>query len=159
MNRVLLVSATALVLATWSASAIAAQGYETGAAEPKATQRETMPTDAAAFMSKAGASDLYEIESSRLALEKSQRDDVRRFAQMMINDHTNTTQQLTAAAQAAGMSPPPPKLTPKQAGMIDKLRGASASAFDSTYLAQQTGAHDKALKLHQNMHRTAIRRH
>src|SRR3546814_447723 len=69
---------------------------------------------------------------------------------MMINDHTNTTQQLTAAAQAAGMSPPPPKLTPKQAGMIDKLRGASASAFDSTYLTQQTGAHDKALKLHQN---------
>src|SRR3546814_5350060 len=56
----------------------------------------------------------------------------------------------TCALPISGMSPPPPKLTPKQAGMIDKLRGASASAFDRTYLAQQTSAHDKALKLHQN---------
>jgi putative membrane protein len=98
----------------------------------------------------AGASDLYEIESSQLALSRAQRPEVRQFAQMLIQDHTNSTQQVVAAATAAGYAPPPPQLMPMHADMLRQLQNASGGAFERLYLTQQIPAHENALRLHQN---------
>jgi putative membrane protein len=124
---------------------------------PLAAQAQTSPTPADAtpatampFVTMAGASDLYEIESSRLALEKSRSKDVRDFALMMVDHHQMTTQKVTAAAKQAGLNPPPPTLMPMQVQMLDQLRAASAADFDRTYLSQQLDAHQKALGLHKN---------
>lgn len=106
------------------------------------------PRDAMGYARKAGASDLYEIESSRLALQKAGSGAVRQFGQMMIEHHSRTTQQLTSAARAAGMTPPPPALEPRQQKMIDELRGLSGAQFDAAYLRQQRMAHQQALALH-----------
>lgn len=108
------------------------------------------PTERAAYVTMAGASDLYEIQSSQLALTKAQRPEVRQFAQMLIEHHNGTTQQVVAAAQASGFSPPPPTLMPKHARMIEQLQGASSGSFDRLYLSQQVPAHQEALALHQN---------
>ena len=89
------------------------------------------------FVTKAAASDLYEIQSSQLALQKAQNTDVRQFAQMMIDHHTQTTQQVTAAAQADGLTPPVPQLEPHQAQMIAELQPLSGAAFDGAYVRQQ----------------------
>jgi putative membrane protein len=122
------------------------------AAQPQATPApaDATPGTALPFVAMAGASDLYEIESSRLALEKSQSKDVRDFATMMIEHHQMTTQKVTAAAKAAGLNPPPPALMPLQVQMLDQLRKAPAGGFDRLYLSQQTEAHRMALALHQN---------
>lgn len=106
------------------------------------------PTTAAAYVPAAAASDLFEIQSSQVALQRSQNADVRRYAQMMIDHHTRTTQQLTAAARAAGMAPPTPQLMPMQRDMIAQLQGQSGAAFDRTYLMQQVEAHEMAVALH-----------
>jgi putative membrane protein len=133
------------------AIAVAVAGYasiearQTGQA---AMSHEATPTAAPAFVMKAGASDLYEIQSSRLALQKASGARVRQFAQMMIDHHTKTTQQVSAAARSAGMNPPPPALEPHQARMIAELQPLSGAAFDTAYLRQQRVAHDMALKLH-----------
>lgn len=108
------------------------------------------PTTAMNYVSMAGASDLYEIESSRMAMTQAQMPAVRNFAQMMVDHHTKTTQTLMAAAREAGMSPPPPMLMPMQRQMVDELRGTSGAAFDRLYLDQQRRAHDMALALHRN---------
>jgi putative membrane protein len=109
-----------------------------------------MPTDGAGYVAMAGASDLYEIQSSQMALEKTQNEQVREFAQMMIEHHQMTTQQVTTAAQEAGMMPAPPQLTPMQQELIAQLEGASGEQFDQTYLQQQRQAHQMALGLHSN---------
>lgn len=120
-------------------------------AQSTATQGSGMtPTEAMAYAKMAGAGDLYEIESSRLALTKTQNADLRQFANAMIEHHTKTTQSLTAAARSAGMNPPPPALMPMQQQMIAELRSASGAAFDTAYRAQQRKAHDMALALHRN---------
>jgi putative membrane protein len=106
------------------------------------------PTTRDAYVGMAAASDLFEIQSSQLAQQRSQSPAVRDFAQMMVTDHTNTTRQLTAAAQAAGMGPVAPALLPMQARMIAQLRAAPAGGFDRTYLDQQVQAHQMALSLH-----------
>lgn len=104
------------------------------------------PTMAMPYLMKAGASDLYEIQSSRIALETSQNADVRRYAQMMIDHHTQTTAQATAAARAAGLTPPPPMLEPHQQAMVAELQAAPAgAAFDGLYVRQQVMAHQGAL--------------
>jgi putative membrane protein len=119
-------------------------------ASASAMPADAMPTDASAYVMMAGASDLYEIQSSQLALQKSSNDAIRGFAQMMIDDHTKTTQTVTAAARAAGMTPPPPALQPMQAQMIAELQPLSGADFDATYVSQQRTAHDMALALHSN---------
>lgn len=102
------------------------------------------------FVAQAGASDMYEIESSRLALRRSQRADVREFAQMMIDHHMGTTRDVAAAARRDGLMPPPPRMTPAQRNMIRQLERARGANFDRTYLTQQTSAHQQALTLHRN---------
>lgn len=99
------------------------------------------------YVAMAAASDLYEIESSRLALERSQVGSVQQFARKMIAHHTETSARLADAARAAGLNPEP-KLMPMQESMLAELRNTSGATFDRTYLAQQRRAHDMALALH-----------
>ena len=117
---------------------------------PPDSAANEMPTDAAGYVQMAGASDAYEIQSSQLALEKGQGDEVKMFAQHMIEDHQMTTENVTAAAEAAGMTPPPPQLNPMQQEMMSQLEAATGEDFDRTYLQQQRQAHEMALALHQN---------
>jgi len=117
---------------------------------PLANDTAPLPTDAATFISTAAASDLFEIESAKIAIDKAQSTDVRDFAQMMVTDHTKTTEGLKAAAAKASLTVPPPALTADQQQMIDALKSASTDQFDATYLQQQLPAHQQALALMQN---------
>lgn len=108
-----------------------------------------MPTTAIAFVPMAAASDQFEIRSSQLALQRSQNADVRRYAQMMIDHHTRTTQQLTAAARTAGIVPPAdPALSAMQVDMLSDLQGKAGAAFDRAYMMHQVSSHEMALNLH-----------
>ena len=109
-----------------------------------------LPTDAASFIKTAAASDLYETESSKLALDKSKNKDVRDFAQMMITDHAKTTAGVKAAAAKANLTVSPPELSADQQKMMDTLQPLSGADFDKAYLAQQLPAHQQALALMQN---------
>ncbi len=100
------------------------------------------------YVGLAGAGDMYDIESSRLALEKSQSDEVKAFAQMMIDQHTQSTADVKAAAEAAGLTVADPVLNPTQQQMLDNLASLSGADFDSAYLGQQADAHQMALNLH-----------
>ena len=115
-----------------------------------AAATDMTPEDRTNFVMLAGASDLFEIQSSQLALTKAQRPEVRQFAQMLIQHHTQTTQSVMAAARAAGMNPPPPALNSMQAQMIAELQQASTANFDDVYMRQQVPAHEMALALHTN---------
>lgn len=109
-----------------------------------------LPTDAATFIKTAAASDLFETESSKLALDKSKDKDIRDFAQMMITDHAKTTQGVKDAAAKANMTVPPPALSPEQQQMMDMLKPLTGNEFDTTYLQQQMTGHQQALALMQN---------
>ena len=105
------------------------------------------PEAAPAFVAMAASSDMYEVESSRLALQRSQDPMVRMHAEMMIRDHTNTTTQLKAAAQSAGLGVPM-QMLPMHAALLDQLN--RSSNFNATYRGQQLTSHQQALALHDN---------
>jgi putative membrane protein len=103
---------------------------------------------APAYIESAASGDLFEIESSRLALSMSQNPEVRSFAQMIINDHTRMSSQLMAAARSSGINPPPPQMLPHHQDMLARLRSAAPGGFDAAYKAEQIAAHQEALTLH-----------
>lgn len=105
------------------------------------------PRVAPAYVAMAASTDMYEIESSRMALQRSRVPMNRMHADMMIRDHINTTAQLTAAARSAGLGVPM-QMLPMHAAMLNEL--ARSGNFDATYRNQQITSHRQAIALHDN---------
>jgi len=98
------------------------------------------------FVEKVALSDMYEIEASKIALERSKVQPVKDYAQMMIDAHTATTAELTPLASAASVAPPS-ALDNDHTAKLEDLRNASVEDFDDKYIDQQTDAHENALNL------------
>ena len=97
------------------------------------------------YVMTAGASDLYERQSSELVLQSTQNPQVRAFATMMIDDHGKSTMEVKAAAQRSGLPASPPQLTPLQNELMAELNAERGPARDALYIAQQKAAHGGAL--------------
>lgn len=109
------------------------------------------PLMAPGYLSMAASSDMFEIQSGQLAQQMSQNPNVRNFANMLITDHTQSTQMLMAAAAAAHLPPMTPVLLPQHQALLDQERAAgSGYAFDQAFQQIQIQAHQQALTLHQN---------
>ena len=102
------------------------------------------------YVMQAGASDMFEMTSSRLVLASTKDPKVRQFAQMMIKDHTTSTKQVMAAAMKDKVKTAPPKLNSMQADMVAQLRAAKGADRDSLYMQQQAQSHQMALQLQQS---------
>jgi putative membrane protein len=123
-----------------------------GASLPAVAALPTPPQAAAtqqaqAYLFHAGAGDVFEITSSMVAIQKSQNPQVRAFATMLIDHHTQTTNQSLAVAKGAGVRLPPPELSAMQKSMIGQLMAASGASFDQLYLQQQVPAHQQTLSI------------
>lgn len=99
------------------------------------------------FAQSVANSDAFEIQSSQLAAQRAQRQEVKDFAATMVRDHTMTTQQLTALAPQINLTPPTPQLDAAQQGQIDSLRSQNGAAFDAAYIDAQVAAHTEAVGL------------
>lgn len=103
------------------------------------------------YVQKAAMGDLYEIEASKLALARTQSDDVKKFAQMMVDAHTRSSDELKARLARAGQIVElPAMLDAEHQKRLDDLKAASAQTFDSRYAAGQKEAHDQGLMLHRD---------
>jgi putative membrane protein len=101
-----------------------------------------------AYVAQAAAADLFEIESSRVALARSQRPAVREFAQMLLEEHLVSSQRLAGTALQAGMNAAPAALTAAQQAQLAVLQGAPAERFDQVFLTQQASAHETVMRIH-----------
>ncbi|HEX7819012.1 MAG TPA: DUF4142 domain-containing protein [Sphingobium sp.] len=109
-----------------------------------------MGVSATDYVKLAADSDLYEVQSSRVALIRSKRDDVKGFAREVIADHTLTTKSLLAALKNKDrtIATPSTRLSSDNAAKIELLKKAPKASFDDLYLQQQAQAHQAAWALH-----------
>lgn len=117
-----------------------------------------IPLPAKTYVMKAGASDLFETESSKLVVD-SKDIAVASFATMMISDHAKSTDDVKAAAMADGMTPGAPMLTPKQKAMINSLKSATGSKRDLLYKKDQIAAHTETLAFQREYARAGDKTH
>ena len=102
-------------------------------------------TTATAFVPMATSSNLFEIESSRLALQRSRNREVRRYAQQMIRDHNLASRRMATVVRRAGLPAPQPAMVPKHQQMLATVEGAAD--FDAAYVNAQLMAHQEAVAL------------
>ncbi len=141
-----LLGATALCLSACGSKTETARTTDTTTNVAAAEAPAPVVAPGQAFANKAATSDTFEIESSKLALEKSSSAKVKKFAQAMITAHTDSTAKLkTAAASASPAVTPDPTLTPEQQASLDALKTASGAAFDTAYIDAQRNAHKMTL--------------
>ena len=148
--------AVAAVFAAWAAaSPVPAQTR--GNTGPRATHAalQTRGMSADKYVQSAAMSDMFETQSSKLALQRSQNPDVKAFAQRMIDDHTQSTQKLTGLLQSASVStaPPPRGLDGTHQHMLQQLQSASGGQFDRLYMQMQVKGHQEALKVQEGYSR------
>jgi putative membrane protein len=97
----------------------------------------------------AAMGDLFEVESSRLALQRARSPEVKELAQMMVDAHTMTSDELKARLVRAGVIvEAPTMLDAEHRQKLEELRSANNQQFDQRYLDLQQEAHDEALMLH-----------
>lgn len=120
-------------------------GSENGAV---ATQQKLAHKEVA-FLKQAAENNHAEIESSRLAVQKSSDNRIKTFAQQMIEDHGKTAEELNRLAAAKGVDlPEGPSVLQK--AKIKLLGSAEGSNFDRLY-SENMGitAHRETLELFQ----------
>lgn len=103
------------------------------------------------YVQKAAIADMFEIESSKLALEKAQSQPLKKLAGMMVDDHGASTSKIKSAVSMGKVSVSlPSELDAKHREALDQLRGLSGTEFDKKYLDVQIKGHEEALQLHQS---------
>jgi putative membrane protein len=149
-RALMVVSAAALI------TACGQKAEETNVAQqPDANPTATVPTpanEAAApdFVMKAAMSDMYEIEAGKVAVARSTNADIKKLGQMMIDDHTKSSNNLKSAIAASGLSlTPPATLDEAHMKRLQELKDEAAADFDKEYLDDQASAHQDALNLMQ----------
>jgi putative membrane protein len=98
------------------------------------------------FVNAATSSNMFEIESSQLALTLDVSDPVRAFAQHMVDEHTQAGVKMKEAAIKDAITPPA-SMSDKDQSLLGDLQAAKGEAFESVYLAEQVTAHDEAVAL------------
>ena len=83
-----------------------------------------------------------EIDASRLALDKSSSPDVKKFAQMMIDDHTAAGAKLSGVAAQNGIQTPA-EPDDAHADLRDKLSRKQGLDFDKDYMDAMVDGHEK----------------
>ncbi len=96
------------------------------------------------FMMMAATSGMNEIGLSQTALSKSSNDDVKQFAQKMIDDHTTAGDELKSVAADKNVTLPA-AMDAKHQTENDKLSALSGDALDREYAKTMVKDHEQAV--------------
>jgi len=98
------------------------------------------------FVEKAAEGSLAEVEFSKLALQKSQTQQVMNFAQKMVEDHTAASMELKGIAQSEKL-PVPTTMNSEHQAEFTRLNQLTGAEFDKAYIDAMHADHDKDVAL------------
>jgi putative membrane protein len=85
-----------------------------------------------------------EVELGRMALQNSSNAEVKKFAQMMVDDHTQAAEKLDEVASQHNI-PKPVLLDEEHTALRDKLAKLKGAEFDREYTNAMAGGHEDVL--------------
>ncbi len=97
------------------------------------------------FVKKAMEGSNAEIQLGQLAQQKAQSEDVKQFAQKMVDDHTKLNEQMQPVAQQLGIQPND-DVPAKEKMLKTKLQGMQGQDFDKAYIKAMAKDHKMDLK-------------
>ncbi len=106
--------------------------------------------DDSEFMTEAAYGGLAEVEFGRLAVTKAADAEVKKFAQMMVDDHSKANEELKPLAAKKGVKIPVAMNDAHRATMED-LRGKVGADFDRAYVEAMVDDHEKDVSMFEDM--------
>ncbi len=94
------------------------------------------------FLTKAAEGNMAEIAMSKVALKKSKNDEVKTYAQKMIDDHTTMISNMKPVADKLGVQPPA-KLNAEHQAEAARLKSMSGDKFDKEFITAMVADHHK----------------
>jgi len=94
------------------------------------------------FVMEAAQGGEAEVELGQLATQNAQSDDVKKFGQRMVDDHSKANDQLKQLAQQKGVAVPSEPAA-KDKALKDKLSNLKGDQFDKMYMSHMVMDHKK----------------
>jgi putative membrane protein len=88
---------------------------------------------------------LYEVQLSTMALTKATSPEVKKFAQMMVDDHTKANNELKALASEKGIALPDVMGEKKQKKYYDMERDEKKENFEKNYMDEMVDDHKEMI--------------
>jgi len=133
------------------------KGAGTGAAASPAkgpAAKSSLSRSERRFIEKAMQDGMEEVEMSKLASDKAQNARVKEFAKRLVDDHSKSNAELTRLAGAKGVTLPAAIDAGHQRKM-ERMAKKSGADFDREYMSDMLGDHQKNVRDHQSMAKSA----
>jgi putative membrane protein len=124
------------------------------AASPAVLAQAKLSKEDAKYLREFAEANMAEVEAGKLAQSKAQRDEVKKFASHMVDDHGKLLQELQTFAEGKGTKlPDSPSI--KHKAVAKKLEMTKESSFDHEYMEQMVKDHQEAMKLGETIAKNA----
>jgi putative membrane protein len=148
------ISACTVVIAMSAVPALAQRpdpaSRGTGAQQSaSATKTEDKAGSDQQWVMNAARDSLAEVEIGKLAAEKASSDQVKQFAQKMVDDHNKANEELKSIASSKSIALPT-EPDSKHKATVDKLSKLSGEAFDRAFAKDMVSDHKKAVSAFRN---------
>ena len=120
------------------------QGAVSGTQSP-ANSKQAAGTDRntdAQFATHMAQANMAEVALAKLAQEKSQSDDIKKFAQKMVDEHTKAEQDLEGIASKNNLTLPQ-DMSAQQKAQADRISKLSGPQFDRAYMRMMVMDHTR----------------
>jgi putative membrane protein len=144
----------AAVVLVWQASFVAAQQAKHPGHVATAGQAESAKSAAKkavgvdpdkAFVLEAASGGMMEVELGRMASNQASSDDVKKFGQRMVDDHSKANNELSSLAQKKNITLPA-EMGKKEQATRDHLSKLNGAAFDKAYMQHMVADHTKDVR-------------
>jgi putative membrane protein len=98
------------------------------------------------FVAAATSAGMLEVQLGHYAVQNASSDDVKRFGQHMVDDHTQANTELNIIAARLRMDAPK-DLNKHDQNVLDRIEKTSGPEFDKEYVAQMVKDHEDAVDL------------
>jgi putative membrane protein len=119
---------------------------------PVFAQQQKPPAQDAKSIQELAEANMAEVEAGKVAAQKAKSEDVKKFAQHMVDDHGKMLQEVRQLAESKGVKLPSAPNAKHQA-VMKKLESASADRFDRAYMQAMVNDHRETLKKVENVAR------
>lgn len=110
-----------------------ALGFSVGASQAQSSAGAS--TQDKQFLKDLGEDSNFEIATAQLAIQKSNSQDVKAYARMLIADHTRLKQQVASASRVAGVTAPTADdMSIGDHAKLTELKMLSGDTFDNSYI-------------------------
>ena len=123
---------TAAAIGVLASSALAAEADAKGAAK--------LPAPDQKFVMKAAQGGMAEVKLGELAKQKGKSDEVKKFGERMVTDHSKANEELMGVARQKGITIPE-ELDAAHAATVEKMSKLEGEQFDKAYVADMIKDH------------------